>query len=302
MPAARDLRFPDLVWSHFSRPRLGGFDERVAAAAAAGMAGIGLYVREYERLRVDEGRSPADVRAVLDRHEVVIADVEVVRGWWATTGDVYEECQQLEALAYEMADEFGVRYLQVIGPYDCPFEQAVERFAALCDRAAGHGLLVGVEWLPFTNIASAADANAIVTAADRPNGGFCADIWHHHRGANDLALIEALDPQRVFAIQMNDGPLAPAEPEHTTGYKTDYKTDCLANRVPPGDGEFDCVGFLRTLRDNGVDAPISLEVCSTALWSQPAEVAARAAATGMRRVLARLDWSREPGPGDDADG
>ena len=65
----------------------------------------------------------------------------------------------------------------------------------------------------------------------------------------------------------------------------DYKIDCLANRLPPGSGEFDCVGFIRTLREVGVDAPISLEVCSTELWNAPAEDAARAAADGMRAVL-----------------
>ena len=76
---------------------------------------------------------------------------------------------------------------------------------------------------------------------------------------------------------MNDGALVPAI--------DDYKTDCLANRVPPGDGEFDCVGFIRALYDMGVDAPISLEVCSTELWQAPAEFAAQVAADGMRRVL-----------------
>jgi sugar phosphate isomerase/epimerase len=277
---ARALRFGDLVWSHFSRPRFGRFDERVAAASAAGYAGIGLYLGEYARLRQEEQRSPADIREVLDRNEVVLADVEVARGWWATEGAERDECRRSERWAYEMADEFGVRYLQAIGPYECAFDQAVEGFGGLCDRAGEHGLLVGIEWLPFTNIVTAADAQRIVLAADRPNGGYCADIWHHVRGANDLAMIEALEPERVFAIQMNDGALRPK--------LDDYKQDCLANRVPPGDGEFDCTGFLRTLRDMGVDVPISVEVCSTALWDGPIDDAAQASADGMRRVLARL--------------
>jgi len=275
--SARDLHFPDLVWSHFSRPRFGDFDERVAAAAAAGMQGIGLYVFEYERLRTEEGRSPADIRGVLDSNGIALADVEVARGWWATEGAEHEACQRIEALAYEMADEFGVRYLQAIGPYDCPFEQAVERFAGLCDRAAAHGLLVGIEWLPYTNIADAADAQAIVRAADRPNGGYCVDIWHHARGANDITMIQALEPERVFSIQMNDGARVAVDP--------DYKADCLSNRVPPGEGEFDAAGFVRTLVAMGVDAPISLEVCSTELWAVPAELAAQRAADAMRRVL-----------------
>jgi sugar phosphate isomerase/epimerase len=274
---ARDLAFPDLVWSHFSRPRFGAFDERVAAAAVAEMKGIGLYVFEYERLRKEEGRSAADVREVLDRHGIVIADAEVLRGWWATDGPEHADCLRMEALAWEMADEFGIRYVQAIGPFACELDQAVAGFAGLCDRAAEHGLLVGIEWLPYTNIANADDARAIVEAADRPNGGYCVDIWHHTRGADDLEMITALDPARVFAIQMNDGMLSPA--------LDDYKIDCLANRLPPGAGEFDCVGFIRTLCEMGVDAPISLEVCSTDLWDAPADVAARAAADGMRGVL-----------------
>jgi sugar phosphate isomerase/epimerase len=277
VPAARDLTFPDLVWSHFSRSRFGGFDERVAAAAGAGMQGIGLYVDEYARLRDDEGRSPADIRAVLDRYGMVIADAEVARGWWATEGEAHDDGRRIEGLAYEMADEFGVRYLQAIGSYDCGFDQAVDGFAGLCDRAATHGLLVGIEWLPFTNITTAADAQAIVRAVDRPNAGYCTDIWHHVRGANDLALIAALEPDRIFAIQMNDGTLAP---EHD-----DYKADCLMNRVPPGDGEFDTVGFVELLCGMGVIAPISLEVCSTELWQGSAAHAAQVAADGMRRVL-----------------
>jgi sugar phosphate isomerase/epimerase len=275
--SAQGLRFPDLVWSHFSRPRFGGFDERVAAASVAGMQGIGLYVHEYARLRHSEGRSPADIRRVLDRHGMVIADAEVARGWWSTDGPAANDCDVIETLAYEMADEFGVRYLQAIGPYDCDFDQAVDGFGRLCDRAAPHGLLVGIEWLPFTNIVDAADAQAIVRACGRANAGYCADIWHHERGANDLTLIAALEPERIFAIQMNDGSRVPQS--------DDYKTDCLANRLPPGEGEFDSVGFITLLFEMGVAAPISLEVCSTELWEGTAAHAAQVAADGMHRVL-----------------
>jgi sugar phosphate isomerase/epimerase len=280
--SARDLAWPDLVWSHFSRPRFGQFDERVAAAAAAGFAGIGLYIHEYARLRGEEGRSNADIAGVLDHHGIVLADIEVASGWWATEGEAYENGRRIEALAYEMADAFGVRYMQAIGSYDCPFDQAVAGFAGLCDRSAEHGLLVGIEYLPFTNITNAAGAAAIVEAAGRTNGGYCADIWHHTRGGDTLDDLRALAPERIFAIQMNDGSLQPADP-------TDYKRDCLANRVPPGDGEFDSIGFLRTLADMGVTAPFSLEVCSTELWAGPIGAAAQAAADGMRRVLDLLD-------------
>lgn len=281
--SAHDLRWPDLVWSHFSRARFDDFDGRVRAAAAAGYAGMGLFVHAYQRMR-DQGRSAADIAATVADHGLVLAEIELVRGWWATEGatnegQIAKECRQLEQLAYELADATGARYLQVIGPYDCSVDQAAQGFANLCDRADEHGLKVGIEWLPFTNIATAADAQAIVESANRANGGYCVDIWHHTRGANDMSIIQALDPQRIFAIQMNDGSLTQQLP--------DYKADCLATRVPPGEGRFDCVGFIRELSRMGVTAPISVEVCSEALWAAPVLDAAQAGADGMRRVLAQ---------------
>ena len=172
----------------------------------------------------------------------------------------------------------GCRYFQAIGSYEGSVAEAAEAFGALCDRAAAHGLLVGVEWLPYTNIATAADAQAIVEGAGRPNGGYCADIWHHRRGANDDSMLRALPGDRVYAVQMDDGSREPQ--------LADYKQDCLANRVPPGEGEFDCVQFVRLLQEIGVRAPISLEVCSTELWAAPATEAATKAADAMRAVLA----------------
>ena len=77
---------------------------------------------------------------------------------------------------------------------------------------------------------------------------------------------------------MDDGPRRPQ--------LDDYKQDCLANRVPPGEGEFDCVAFVRLLTEIGVQSPISLEVCSTELWAAPGDEAAARAADAMRAVLA----------------
>jgi sugar phosphate isomerase/epimerase len=146
----------------------------------------------------------------------------------------------------------------------------------VCDQAAMHGLKVGVEFLPFTNVRTAADAMAIVNGAARPNGGVCVDIWHHRRGANDNSLIEAIAADRVMAIQINDGPMKPQV--------ADYKEDCLLNRIAPGDGEMHVAEFVAMLLRMGVSAPWSLEVCQ-----QGAPVGAnhvRHCADQMRAVLA----------------
>ncbi len=274
---ARDLGPTDLVWDHFSRPRADDVVARIHAAAGAGYAGIGLYVGAWAAARED----PAAVEridAALAATGMVVANIEVARGW-ASPDRADDACAQIEALAFEMADRWGCRYLQVIGDYTGTLAEAAVGFGALCDRAADHGLLVGLEWVPsMTNIEDAATASRIVLDADRHNGGFCVDSWHLTRSTNDLDDLRRLPGDKVFATQWNDGPIRPEHP--------DYLTDCLTNRVPPGDGAFALVEMVRALDAAGSTAPLGLEVCSSTLWAAPVDEAARVSADGMRAVVA----------------
>ena len=237
--------------SHFTLARNYPVEARIAAAAAAGVAGIGLYVGDWER-QVGEGMTMAKLGDLLDHHGVVLAEIEAVQ-IWDTEGAGGERTRRFLDIAWQLADAFDSRYLQVVGPCAQPLDAAIERFGLVCDQAGDHGLKVGIEFLPFTDVRTAADAMAIVSAADRVNGGVCVDIWHHRRGADDNAMIEAIPVDKVMAIQMNDGPMA--------AQLDDYKQDCLLHRVAPGDGEMHAVEFVAMLLRMGVSAPWSLEVC-----------------------------------------
>lgn len=273
MRTARELHFPDLVWSHFGRPRFGDFEQRVSAAAAAGIAGVALNVHEYERVRAEEERSIDEIRSILTAHGVVVADAELARGWWAIEGDALEECRRIEAVAYEMADELEVRCLHVSGSYDCGTEQAVEGFGALCDRAAEHGLLVALEDRASGD--APGGARAIVEASGRPNAGYCFDVWDPAVRTVDAEAIAGLDPARVLSIRVQHDLLA----------ERDGELACLTRPASLGEGQLDCIGTFQLLRERGVDAPISIAVPSDDLWDAPAADAAREAANAMRRVL-----------------
>ncbi len=275
MTAPRALRGDDLVLSHFSLDRNHPLADRITDAGAAGFAGIGLFAGQFVTLR-EAGFTIAELRDLLDAAGICLAEIEVLAGWGSATPS--DDYWRFEDVVWELVDAFESRYVQAIGPYEGSIADAAARFGAVCDRAADHGAVVGLEFLPFTNIVDAADALAIVEQADRPNGGVCVDIWHHARGANDLELVRAIPPELITGIQMSDGPRTPAI--------ADYKDDCLRNRVPPGEGEFGATEFVRTLIDLGVDVPWSLEVCNDEVWGRPGGDHVRAVADAMRRVLA----------------
>jgi sugar phosphate isomerase/epimerase len=278
LPGYSGLGPDDLILSHFSLGRFRPFEERVRAAAEAGFAAMGLYVGDYERLRA-EGARDADLRAVLGQHGMRVVEIEALRGWSVAGADP-DAYRKTEREVFAMSDALGPgHHVQVIGPYAGTLDDAAEAFAGVCDRAAAHGLAAAIEFLPeMSNIPDAATAMQIVTRAGRANGGICLDCWHHFRGANDDDMLRAIPPERIFAVQFDDGPRQRVDP--------DYYTDCTRYREVPGDGDFDLAGFLRLVGEMGVRLPLSVEVMSVGLQDEPAGQIARRLAAATRAVVA----------------
>jgi len=270
-----------LVLSHFSLAREHPLDDRIRAAGANGFDGIGFFAGQFPTL--GHGWSVGRIHELLELADVEMSEIEALSGWGAERPS--ERYLDFERLVWQLVDEFDVPYVQAIGPVDGSIAAAGRRFGELCDRAAEHGTTVGLEFLPFTNIVDAADAIAIVEAAGRPNGGVCADIWHHARGANDLDLIRRIPPELLVRVQMSDGPSTPTI--------DDYKDDCIRHRVPPGAGEFDVDGFVGVVLDAGYDGPWDMEVCNDDVWDGPVDDHVRRSADGMRRVLERVRRHRQ---------
>lgn len=267
--------FAPLVFSVMTHPDA-GFVERVEAAAAAGYTGIGL--RTGDRRRAHEaGLTDADLRAVLATNGIEVVEIEGLHRW-GCGGDDGEAARQHEERLYELVDALGGRHVTATGDLDLPHDQVVERFAALCDRAAEHGLSIALEFLPWNEVPDAAAAGRIVREAGRSNGGVLVDTWHHFRGAADDDLLRALPPEHVVAVQFDDAD------EQVVGTLLE---DTLSRRRLPGEGHFDLVGFLRLLADHGVRAPLCVEVINTELAGRTIDEVARETADATRAVLDR---------------
>ena len=281
---------PDhLVCSHFTltgatsfeRPRF-GFAERVGAAAAAGFSGIGLLGFDHKLAR-DAGLTDADLAGILADHDLELAEVEFLMEWSAGPEEPERvaTARVVEDQVWQVADAFGPRVVSVGemgGPEQTPpFDLLAERFAALCDRAAAHGLLVALEFMPWSGIPDIAAAAALVEAVDRPNAGINLDAWHWFRGTPNAEVLRAV-ADRIFVLQVDDA-------DRTV--VGSLLEDTTRNRRYPGEGSFDLVGLLMLARDAGVDAPVSVEVMSTEHYALPVDEAARRAYDATRAVIDR---------------
>jgi sugar phosphate isomerase/epimerase len=262
--------------------RAASLAEKCAAAVAGGFSALTLWPTDVARARRD-GLSLADAKQMISDHGLVVADLDALLVW--LPGEPVPPDVATEAEFYEIADGVGARSLNAVQGFGktVDVDRAAEALAGVCDRAREHGLLVTIEYLPWSGIADAATALAIVERCGRPNAAILFDTWHTFRGPTDDAQLEKIPGARIGSVQIND---APAE---GTG---DLIAETLTGRLLPGDGAIPLARWMRWLDAIGSTAPIGVEVFSSALDALPPVEVGRRCGAAARAVLAAARESR----------
>lgn len=276
----------DLVLCSGSLAREATFGERIAAAVAGGFSGISLWARDYFAAQRD-GLTDPDMLALLGDNGIAVAELDLAWSWLPGASGIHIpaelDTEELfahdEADLFKIADALGARSLNAIDVFggDWTVDDAAGAFAGLCDRAAEHGLLVHIEFLPWSRIPNVTAAWEIVRRADRPNGGVLLDAWHFFRSGADFEALRSVPGDRVLGLQLDDAPDAP---------ESDLPTASLHVRRLPGEGELDLPRLLQTLRELRSVAPIGVEVFSDELHALDPTEAGRRAGAAVRGVLA----------------
>src|SRR5262245_1055524 len=232
--------------------------ERLAPARAAGYAAVSIQPGEVDRLRA-AGTPDAELRRRVADAGLAIAELDAITTWLPGHGPPAAFGEPLaRALAsftperlVPMAAAIGARSLTVVEFYGVAvdLDVAAEAFARICDLAAGHGLLVHLEFLPWSRIPDLRSGSEVVRRAGRRNGGLLVDSWHLFRSGSTLEELRALPGSRVLAVQLDD---APARAEADLADETQHR------RLLPGEGSFDLVGLIRALDEIGSRAPLGV--------------------------------------------
>ena len=248
----------------------------VEAAVAGGFAGVTLWPAVYppdpaigERLR-DAGLAVVDMDAAI-----------VWVGPDDPGGPYYEEAPR--EVVFEAAAALGATGVStlLVCPGTASQEQATEAMADLADQGASIGVDVFMEFSRSRPIPDPRASAEVVAATGRANCGLTVDFWHVHYGPGDFADFASIPGYLVGAIQLND---APREPPEDLAWATRYQ------RRVPGEGAMDLSGALRTLREAGCQAPITLEVFDGSRLEALGPVGfARLLGDATRRVLNEIE-------------
>lgn len=265
-----------------------GLRELVEAARAGGFTAVSPWPVQVARTR-SEGLGDADLRRLLGDAGLVIDALDPLLTWlpgealppgdWASEAELYALAERLGARSINLAQGFGSRLDR---------DRGAEALAGVCDRAREHGLLVTLEYLPWSGIPDARAALELVERAGRTNLAVLVDTWHSFRGATGAAQLRALPGARIGGVQLSDAPSAPA---------ADLVRETMEARLLPGAGDAPLVEWLRILEDAGSRAPVGVEVFSRELAALPPDEVGRRCGAAARAVLAAARTrSREHDP------
>ena len=252
------------------------FEERVAAAKAAGFEGIGLRAETYVDA-LNEGLFDRDLLAILDKYNMKVTEVEYIVQW-AEEHRSYEQ-KYKEQICFHMCELFGVDSINCGLMENYSVEYTAQKLRELCRRAGKY--TIGVEPMPYSGLPDVKKAWAVVQAAGCDNAKLLLDSWHYIRANQpvDLSVLEGIPAEKIVSVQINDVQAHPYA-------KSILRDESMHDRMLPGTGCGDTAGFVKLIRDKGVrPAVVGVEVISDEILSRGVAQAAKDNYEAARAVL-----------------
>jgi len=159
-----------------------------------------------------------------------------------------------------------------------PVEVAADAVAAVCRRAAPHGLRICLEFFPDSGLPDLQFAQAVVAACGEPNAGVLLDVFHLDRSGGTVDDVRRLPPGAIEGIQLSDRRRPPPGTAHVP----------LSGRLLPGDGELPLRALVEAALENSPDATLDIEVLNDELRALPIDDAAARLANTARAWRATL--------------
>jgi sugar phosphate isomerase/epimerase len=251
--------------------------ERIELAAAAGFRGFGL---NYADLVVAEREyGLAGIRSMFQDNDLVYIELELLADWW-TSGPPRQRSDAVRRDLLSAAEALDAHHVKVAPdvadqPWD--HDQWVAEFAALATEAEQVGTMIGLEFLPWSNIKTVDAGLKLVQDAGSNAGGLIIDVWHTERAHTPPARLATVPRRYIVGVELNDA--------DNTVIGTLFE-DTVNRRRLCGEGSFDLPGLIAALRSAGWTGPWGVEILSEEHRSKPIREAAEAAYTTAAALLA----------------
>jgi len=158
-------------------------------------------------------------------------------GWLSAAFDPSEAARVLDTMA-----QIGARRLALVG-WDANRGRLVAHLAALCAEAATYGITITLEFMPYSEVRTIADAAGVLAAVAAPNLDVLIDALHLARSGGMPVDLRLLDPTQIGCLQLCDA-RAIAPPAER------LRDESVNRRCYPGQGDLPLYDLLDALPEN----------------------------------------------------
>ena len=248
----------------------GALEDKLAAAAAAGFSSVELLAGDLllsdlspRRVKAEAARLGMSVETYQPLHVEAVPD------------DQFGALLRRAEHSLDVVEDLGAGVLLLCsttstGGLDDD-DVAAAQLHRLAELAAGRGVRLAYEAVPWGRVSTHDHAWRLVRAVDHPSLGLCLDSFHVLAGDNDPSSVASIPGSSVFHVQLADAPRL-----HLSD-----RAWSLHHRTYPGQGVLDVAGFVRRLAEGGYAGPMALEVFNDVHQQEDPRYAAMGAMRAM---------------------
>lgn len=223
--------------------------ELIDAAVSAGFDAVGLRIcppLPGDTITPVVGDLPLqrEIKRRLSQAGIFIMDVEA---FWLMPDT------SIDALLpfLEVGAELGASHILVVGN-DPERTRLIDRFGAFCKACAGFGLRPMLEFIPYSQIRSLADAREVLTVSRATNAGILVDALHLSRSGGSPADIRKYPADLFSYLHLCDAPALPPVAD-------EIRAEARGGRLYPGEGGLWLEDFVKAFPES---TPLAIEAPS----------------------------------------
>ena len=227
------------------------YESQLRVSSQAGFKAVGLHMIRLEEY-LYSGHTLEDAKVCLTKYNLRPMEVVFMPDWVSARGR--ERKQVLARAEYicstmELMDS-PVLIANTLGEKQYDLALARDNFGELCRVASKYGIMIAMEYLPWTSLDTMKKAWDIVRAVNLPSGGIVLDTFHYFKGYPSQKELYEVPIEKIFIVHLDDVEDADA----------DLVTLTRKRRLAPGEGIFNFDEVLEYLFSKKYEGYYSLEI------------------------------------------
>lgn len=253
------------------------FEADLDAYAGAGWSAVEVWLTKLETYL--ESRPIADARALFESRGIEPVAAAQQGGLLLSRDARRAEHWDLFRRRLEILQPLGIQTLVVAVDFDRElagedYGRAAASLVEAADLASRSGVRLAIEFQKNARFCASLDTTmALIAQSGATNVGVCLDLFHYYTGPSKFEDLAYLTPENLAWVQVSD----------LSGVPRELAGD--ADRILPGEGDFQVDPILDHLRSIGYAGYVSLELFNPQLWAIPAGQVAGAGLQAMARLL-----------------